>query len=554
MKRDEQGIALVITLFLMAALSALAVSLMFLSQTETASSRNYRTMSQARYAGEAGVHRALNFLITPASYSSPTSLTGYGTNYSPVTCAAGCTKTTPNSCDASTLASAISSGCVVLGVYTANPLYPCDASTAMKTPSNYPDAAVAAAFVAAMTTGNVLAVNSSGATSNNAAGTVTYNVAAILLSMQQVTVYGGKTGIVQSWQIVADGTVPGAIPATVEVTALLEQPIADAETYAIYATDSGCKAITMSGNEVTDSYNSATLTNPSSWSGGAVGSGHPIATSSGGGVGTNGNLDLSGNVDVHGTLTTPRTGVGTCSDGNITAESPTGKANVDNGIVNLPQAKTWASPLPPSPLPGTAAVTINAGSSCTSLILAGLIPSGATCTGLTNVMTIRLNGAPLVWGNVAMSGGANLTIEGGSSSTVNFNVNSFTMAGNASLNLGTNTSLTLNVAGQGFTGTQTVLDFTGGSFTNNTYDSSKFQIIYAGTGTMKAAGGPGAAATIYAPNAYFEMHGNADFYGSVLADKFNDTGGATVHYDSNLKKKFKTLGNYVMTSFSWKKY
>src|SRR5204863_9768020 len=56
-RRNDEGIALVFTLFLMASLSALAVSLMFLSQTETSSTRNYRTMSQARYACLAGVAR-----------------------------------------------------------------------------------------------------------------------------------------------------------------------------------------------------------------------------------------------------------------------------------------------------------------------------------------------------------------------------------------------------------------------------------------------------------------------------------------------------------------
>ena len=65
-RKNEQGIALVITLFLMATLSALAVSLMFLSQTETSASRNYKTMSQARYAGEAGVHKAMNYLMSTA--------------------------------------------------------------------------------------------------------------------------------------------------------------------------------------------------------------------------------------------------------------------------------------------------------------------------------------------------------------------------------------------------------------------------------------------------------------------------------------------------------
>src|SRR3954465_12839257 len=85
MKRDQQGIALVITLFLMAALSALAVSLMFLSQTETASTRNYRTMSQARYAGEAGVHKAGNFLPDATRHTPPASFTNYNLTVSPVT-------------------------------------------------------------------------------------------------------------------------------------------------------------------------------------------------------------------------------------------------------------------------------------------------------------------------------------------------------------------------------------------------------------------------------------------------------------------------------------
>jgi hypothetical protein len=77
MKRNhEKGVALVITLFLMASLSALAVSLMFLSQTETSASRNYKTMSQARYAGEAGIHKSLNYLMSDAFLNTiPTTIT-----------------------------------------------------------------------------------------------------------------------------------------------------------------------------------------------------------------------------------------------------------------------------------------------------------------------------------------------------------------------------------------------------------------------------------------------------------------------------------------------
>ena len=114
MRRDDTGIALVMSLFLMAALSALAVSMMFLSQTETASSRNYRTMSQARYAGEAGTHRAINYLLSPAYVNTAMTYASYGSTRSPVTCLSGCAKTTTGACDASTPSKAVSTGCVVL--------------------------------------------------------------------------------------------------------------------------------------------------------------------------------------------------------------------------------------------------------------------------------------------------------------------------------------------------------------------------------------------------------------------------------------------------------
>src|SRR2546428_11595789 len=61
--QHERGIALVLALFLMTALSVLGASLMFLSQTETYASMNYRMMSQARYAAEAGVNKASDFLL-----------------------------------------------------------------------------------------------------------------------------------------------------------------------------------------------------------------------------------------------------------------------------------------------------------------------------------------------------------------------------------------------------------------------------------------------------------------------------------------------------------
>ena len=51
-RHPERGIALILTLFLVSALSVLAAALMFLSQTETYASMNYQMMSQSRYAAE----------------------------------------------------------------------------------------------------------------------------------------------------------------------------------------------------------------------------------------------------------------------------------------------------------------------------------------------------------------------------------------------------------------------------------------------------------------------------------------------------------------------
>jgi len=170
-RSGDRGIALIITMFLMAALSALAVSLTFLSNTETASTRNYKTMSQARYGGEAGVHAAINYLTQ--SYTAPASpFIGYDTAKSPVTCTIGCTHNTVTTCDASSAQTAVNTGCVVL-------------STLSGIDSNYPDAAVRTAYSTAAQ--GTLATNASGTTTNAAMGTVNYAAAAILLNMYQMT-------------------------------------------------------------------------------------------------------------------------------------------------------------------------------------------------------------------------------------------------------------------------------------------------------------------------------------------------------------------------------
>ena len=478
-RRGEQGVALVISLFLMAAMSALAVSIMFLAQTETSASRNYRTMSQARYAGEAGVHKALNYFT--GTYTTPATLGSFVTTASPVT-------------------------------YNGQPVV---LSSIAGTSSNYPDAAIVSAFNTA--TQGSLAVGS---------GTVTYGSIAKLLQMRPVNIYGGGTGVIQTWEIAASGTVPGSVPATVEVKAILERDLVDAQTFAVFATGTGCGAITMGGNAGTGSYDSA------------VG---PATAQSGGNLGTNGNLAISGSVDVFGSLSSPRAGVGTCDEGNVTALTMGGGVNPPAaGTIPLPQPITFPPPALPSPMPPTGAM------SGAGICLNVLLP--ALCSVSGGTVTIDPMGTTVRLGNVS----GNLVLKGGSYSINSMGAGDVTLATSATGTQG----VVINLAGKNGVGGNmaTVMDMGGNNFTNPSMEASKLQILYAGTGILNMRGGSASAMMVYAPNAHVITHGNADIYGSILTNRLTTSGNTRFFYDRRLSSTFFTMGNFVMSSFSWRKY
>src|SRR4029077_16241221 len=88
-RSNESGIAMIIALFMMLALSVVGATLMTVSQTETDSSHNYRLMSQARYGAESAVHKSANYLLNtyvpPSTTSVTDPLAAYNTTTSPVT-------------------------------------------------------------------------------------------------------------------------------------------------------------------------------------------------------------------------------------------------------------------------------------------------------------------------------------------------------------------------------------------------------------------------------------------------------------------------------------
>src|SRR6186713_829528 len=70
LRSDEQGIALVMALLMVLAVSVVTGSLVMVARSEALSSTSYTSMSQVRYGAESGVHAAANYFLN--TYAAPT--------------------------------------------------------------------------------------------------------------------------------------------------------------------------------------------------------------------------------------------------------------------------------------------------------------------------------------------------------------------------------------------------------------------------------------------------------------------------------------------------
>jgi Tfp pilus assembly protein PilX len=488
---SERGIAMVLALFMVLVLSVLGSSLMFVSQTETWSSLNYRLTSQARYGAESGLHRAANYMLytypAPGTVADP--LAAYNMNTSPVTL--------------------VANGRPV--VLSSDPARP----------SNYPVAATVTAFNAATT--GTLDVSS---------GVVAYDSIATLRSMRQIVdSYSGNPVTLQTWEITSAGDIGGPRSSKVEVTATIERQVTPVYQYAAFASFNGCAALSFAGGATTNSYNSQAP---------LVG-GVPVTSNTGGHVGTNGNLTEVGNTTtIHGSLSTPRSGVGNCTSNNVTAQTISGGATVSGGLTQLSQPITYPTPAAPNPLPGTGATSFGRNTGCP----VGVVPcvpsaNGATITPIGNV--------PVMMENVSVGSQAVIRLNAGT-----YHINSFTMNANAQIIIDSGPVI-FKIAGQGLDNGD-VISITGNGVSNASFNPSNLQFVYGGTGNVKMAGGADTAALLYAPNATGSFSGGSDFYGAVIVKQLTATGGASIHYDTNLQNTAMTAGNPMMSSFSWKSY
>lgn len=525
-KRNEKGMALILVIILLVVVSIMGTSLMFLSQTETWSSANYRLMTQARYGAEAGANKAINYMLnsyTPPATSGSDALSNYNLSASGV------------NFEGDAVGATYGGNAVVL-----------HATSGL---ANYPSSATETAFANAAS-GSLAAGNS----------TVNYSAHAVLLSMRQVTPYGTTTPVtIQTWRVTGDSSISGAQNAQAEVSTILERQVTPVFQFAAFADNNGCAAMTFGGGGVTGSYDDTAVVN-----------GSVTIQASGGNVGTNGNLVTSGNpTSINGTLSTPRSGVGACSSSNVTAWTDNA-GHVTGGLIELPQPITYPTPVIPVPS-STIDVSISHGWACPTGVGAIDMAHGfmGNCSVVGNDIylppTNPLSGF-VGYGNISISGNMTLHITNGT-----YNLNTFkessaqsslvvdeTMSSIVGLEslaaIGVPFSagpVIFNVTGSG---SGTVVDLTGNSVQNATLNPLNFQIMYAGTGSLSLKGQSQASGLLYAPNASFSFAGGGTWYGAVIGATMTDMGGAAVYYDRRLNNSGFTVGNYMQTSFTWKKF
>jgi hypothetical protein len=313
-------VALILVLLILLTLSVVTASLVFTTQTEIWTTTNYRVMTQARYAAEAGAQQAALWLANPNNsstmYTAPTSYTGFNTAVLPVQDTSGHT--------------------IILTADGATTAY-------------YPDTTVKDNFATALANQPVPGMTGA-----------TYAVNATLISMT------AGSPPAQVWEINSTGNVSGVRSAKVSVKERIERVVSSTPAYAIFATSTACNALTFSGNVTTDSFNSDN---------GTYAATH---TNSSGDMGTNGSLLASGSpgVTIHGAFYSPLP----ASKGSCPANSYnwSGTGSIDAGARVLPGA--WTPPAPKSPTGTPTSSSVVLGNGCTGLPPGSCSGSGRNIT------------------------------------------------------------------------------------------------------------------------------------------------------------------------------
>jgi hypothetical protein len=112
-----------------------------------------------------------------------------------------------------------------------------------------------------------------------------------------------------------------------------------------------------------------------------------------------------------------------------------------------------------------------------------------------------------------------------------YNFNSLSVAVHSILAISpANKAVTINITGAG---SSTPINFDSHAAINNGGAiAANLQFNYPGSATINMVGGPSSYAVINAPYAAVVMKGGSDFYGTIMANTFDDSGGVNLHFDA----------------------
>jgi hypothetical protein len=295
--------------------------------------------------------------------------------------------------------------------------------------------------------------------------------------------------------------------------------------FGLFGTGKGCNVVSFTGNGSTDSFSSA-----------GNGTYDNTHTDTGGSVGANGNVSLVGNANIGGVVAVPPgtqgTPPNTCPNlsigganagmiGNPTNTLCSAASPPANCLQLLAQPVTFQTPPAPVPAPLNSPFTP---------------PPCASGSGACLV--------PGTYGNIAMSGKDTLTLAPGV-----YNINSLNLSGQSSIVITPLGQVVLNVAGNGIT-TGNVIDLSGQSVDNETFNANQFIINYGGNGQINVTGNASSSYFVLnAPNSQVQISGNGHVFGAVVGKTILDVGNGKFSYDKNVNLAPPSTGALNLISF-----
>jgi hypothetical protein len=525
---QERGIALIFVLFTLLFLSAIAVSLIFMTNTETVVNGNYRLERVSAFSAKAGMEEVRDRMAAftangqlPVSFPPQAGSVLYVLNEGAAAgtvqpWVAGNTYMDDELCHD------------FAGVQAQQPAPdvrcttpPTAAMLVQTVTSNYPWSGTSAALpykwvrVTLKQSNSVqnYPVNSASPTTQvcwNGSTEVLLNGAATCQAMTPST---NPVYMVTSLAASSTGTTRRMVQA--EVALAPAQPF----PYGIYATGTTCPAVTFSGGggspPATDSYTSAN-------GGTYAGTASPTA----GDVGSAGGFSISGNSQIGGAIGVPSLAAAPpnpCPGGDYTSSGNAGPYNpgaYPGNVVMAAGPFTFPTPADPVPLP-TAASPVP-GNACSPPV------SKTVCA------------VPGTYGNINLSGQNKLVLAPGV-----YNIYSLSLSGQASVSVNPPGAVVLNFP----SASQSPISISGQGIASATNIPNDMQINYGGTGNVTLSGNGASYAIVDAPNSSMTVSGNGDFFGRVVGKTITYSGNGKFHFDKNSALGPKSNGGYQLISF-----